>query len=109
YYDELLVDEVQDFAGQDFNFLLKLCRAEITVLCCGDFYQHTFDTSHDGNVNSTLHDDITRYEARFDAAGFKVDRDTLNRTWRCSASVCEFITGQLNIRIAAHGRHATLI
>nr|QLG01438.1 hypothetical protein [Klebsiella pneumoniae] len=79
------------------------------MLCCGDFYQHTFDTSHDGNVNSTLHDDITRYEARFDAAGFKVDRDTLNRTWRCSASVCEFITGQLNIRIAAHGRHATLI
>lgn len=61
------------------------------------------------NVNSTLHDDITRYEARFDAAGFAVDRDTLNRTWRCSASVCEFITGQLNIRIAAHGIHASLI
>ncbi|MGP4875782.1 DNA helicase UvrD, partial [Klebsiella pneumoniae] len=109
YYDELLVDEVQDFAGHDFNFLLELCRAEITVLCCGDFYQHTFDTSHDGNVNSTLHDDSTRYEARFDAAGFAVDRDTLNRTWRCSASVCEFITGQLNIRIAAHGIHASLI
>lgn len=109
YYDELLVDEVEDFAGHDFNFLLELCRAEITVLCCGDFYQHTFDTSHDGNVNSTLHDDITRYEARFDAAGFAVDRDTLNRTWRCSASVCEFITGQLNIRIAAHGIHASLI
>ena len=38
-----------------------------------------------------------------------VDRNTLNRTWRCSTSVCEFITGQLNIRIAAHGIHATLI
>ena len=25
YYDELLVDEVQDFAGNDFNFLLALC------------------------------------------------------------------------------------
>lgn len=37
YYDELLVDEVRDFAGHDFNFLLELCRAEITVLCCGDF------------------------------------------------------------------------
>ncbi len=81
YYDELLVDEVQDFAGHDFDFLLELCRAEITVLCCGDFYQHTFDTSRDGNVNSALHDDITRYEARFAAAGFMVDRNTLNRTW----------------------------
>lgn len=37
YYDELFVDEVQDFAGHDFNFLLELCRAEISVLCCGDF------------------------------------------------------------------------
>ena len=79
------------------------------MLCCGDFYQHTFDTSRDGNVNSALHDDITRYEARFAAAGFMVDRNTLNRTWRCSTSVCEFITGQLNIRIAAHGIHASLI
>ena len=59
YYDELFVDEVQDFAGHDFNFLLELCRAEISVLCCGDFYQHTFDTSRDGNVNATLHEDIT--------------------------------------------------
>ncbi len=32
YYDELLVDEVQDFAGNDFNFLLALCEAEISVL-----------------------------------------------------------------------------
>ncbi|BBU78713.1 hypothetical protein EIMP300_01130 [Escherichia coli] len=73
YYDELFVDEVQDFAGHDFNFLLELCRAEISVLCCGDFYQHTFDTSRDGNVNATLHEDITRYEARFRAAGIMVD------------------------------------
>ncbi|MGN9538067.1 DNA helicase UvrD, partial [Escherichia coli] len=103
YYDELFVDEVQDFAGHDFNFLLELCRAEISVLCCGDFYQHTFDTSRDGNVNATLHEDITRYEARFRAAGIMVDCETLSRTWRCSATVCEFITGQLNIRISAHG------
>lgn len=109
YYDELLVDEVQDFAGHDFNFLLELCRADISVVCCGDFYQHTFDTSHDGNLNAKLHDDITRYEARFSAAGLAVDRETLSRTWRCSATVCEFITGQLNIRIDAHGTHSTLI
>ena len=109
YYDELLIDEVQDFAGHDFNFLMDLCRADISVLCCGDFYQHTFDTSHDGNVNSSLHDDVTRYEARFSAAGLMVDRKTLSRTWRCSATVCEFISGQLNIPINAHGTHTTLI
>jgi len=38
YYDELLIDEVHDFAGHDFNYLLDFCRADISVLCCGDFY-----------------------------------------------------------------------
>ncbi|WP_071605012.1 DNA helicase UvrD [Dickeya dianthicola] len=109
YYDELLVDEVQDFAGNDFNFLLALCEAEISVLFAGDFYQHTYDTSRDGNVNSTLHDDITRYEARFTAAGLVVDRETLSRTWRCSSTICEFITDRLDIRIDAHDFRETSI
>ncbi|NYA46127.1 DNA helicase UvrD [Serratia fonticola] len=109
YYDEFLADEVQDFGGHDFNFLLALCNADVSVLFAGDFYQHTFDTSRDGNVNSTLHDNIASYEARFEAAGVTPDRETLSRTWRCSTTVCEFITGQLNIRIDAHRTHGTLI
>lgn len=109
YYDVLLVDEVQDFAGHDFNFLLGLCSAEISVLLAGDFYQHTFDTSRDGNTNSTLHDDITRYESRFLAAGIVPDRVTLSKTGRCSPSVCCFISERLGIRIDAHREDETQI
>jgi len=39
---------------------------------------------------------------QFRTAGIMVDRETLSRSWRCSAAECEFITGQLNTRIAAH-------
>lgn len=109
YFDELLIDEVQDFAGHDFNFLLRLCAANVSVLLAGDFYQHTFDTSRDGNTNGTLHEDINRYEARFRAAGLMPDRETLSKTWRCSQTVCTFISSHLNIGIEAHGLHATLI
>ncbi|MEI7239993.1 DNA helicase UvrD [Pectobacterium brasiliense] len=109
YYEELLVDEVQDFAGNDFNFLLALCRADVSILFAGDFYQHTFDTSRDGNINATLHEDITRYEARFSTAGVTVDRETLSRTWRCSTTVCRFITDQLNIHIEPHRAYDTKI
>jgi len=109
YYDELLVDEVQDFAGHDFNFLLELCAARVSVMLAGDFYQHTFDTSRDGATNATLHDDIYRYESRFRAAGIMPDRETLGKTWRCSQTVCTFISGYLNIGIEAHGPHTTLI
>lgn len=109
YYDELLVDEVQDFAGHDFNFLLKLCEVNASVLLAGDFYQHTFDTSRDGSTNASLHDDFHRYETRFRTAGITPDRETLSRTWRCSQVVCDFISGQLNIGIEAHGLHMTRI
>ena len=88
---------------------MALCEAEISVRLAGDFSQHTYDTSRDGNVNSTLHDDITRYEARFTAAGLVVDRETLSRTWRCSSTICEFITERLDIRIDAHDFRETSI
>lgn len=109
YYDALLVDEVQGFAGHDFNFLLGLCSAEISMLLAGDFYQHTFDTSRDGNTNSTLHDDITRYERRFLAAGIVPDRHTLSKTWRSSPSVCSFISEHLGISIESHRKDETQI
>lgn len=109
YYDELLIDEVQDFAGHDFNFLQALCGADVSILLAGDFFQHTFDTSRDGNINATLHDDIGSYEARFTAVGLTVDRDTLSQTWRCSATVCAFITEHLEIPIAAHDTRETVI
>lgn len=109
YYDELLVDEVQDFAGHDFNFLLALCEVNASVVLTGDFYQHTFDTSRDGNTNASLHDDFNRYEVRFRKAGIVTDRDTLSRSWRCSRTVCDFISGHLNIGIEAHGQRDTQI
>ncbi|WP_289368210.1 DNA helicase UvrD [Pantoea stewartii] len=102
YFDVLLIDEVQDFAGHDFKFLLELSRAGISVLLVGDYYQHTFDTSRDGNINATLHENITRYESRFTEAGILPDRNTLRKTWRCSQTVCEFITSELHIPVEAH-------
>ncbi|QCR38648.1 DNA helicase UvrD [Nissabacter sp. SGAir0207] len=109
FYDQLLIDEVQDFAGHDFNFLMELCAANVSILMAGDFYQHTFDTSRDGNTNATLHDNIGRYESHFRAAGVLPDHYTLSKTWRCSETVCNFITTHLNIPIEAQIRRETLI
>lgn len=101
FYDALYVDEVQDFAGNDFNLLTSICKANVSVLYVGDFYQHTFDTSRDGQINRTLHDDLVKYEKRFRAAGLKIDKETLGRSWRCGTTVCDFITTHLRINIGA--------
>jgi len=51
YYDELVIDEIQDIGGRDFDFLESLMDTNVNMLFVGDFYQHTFDTSRDGNKN----------------------------------------------------------
>ena len=77
YFDEFIVDEIQDIAGRDFSFLEQLMTTNINMLFVGDFYQHTYDTSRDGNVNKNLFDNFPSYEARFINQGFSSDRTSL--------------------------------
>jgi DNA helicase-2/ATP-dependent DNA helicase PcrA len=101
YYDMVLVDEVQDFGGHDFNFLMALTGAQLSWRMVGDFFQHTYSTSYDGNVNLGLHDDYQVYKRRFRSQGFLVDTDSLATSHRCSATVCDFIRSHLGVEIAA--------
>lgn len=102
YFDEFIIDEVQDIAGRDFSFLEQLMTTNVNMLFVGDFFQHTFDTSRDGNVNTRLFDDKAAYIARFTAKGIMCDSTTLTRSWRCSKSVCDYIKNALNIDIASN-------
>lgn len=102
YFDIMLVDEVQDFGGHDLSFLCSMADTKINQLLVGDFYQHTFDTSKDGNVNSTAYEDYDKYTSKLAKAGFTIDSDTLNHSYRCSPIVCQFIQETLNIEISSH-------
>lgn len=109
YFDVFFVDEVQDFAGHDFNFLMAISTTNLTTTYVGDFFQHTFDTSRDGNVNASLHTDYNAYKARFKAAKLKVDTDSLKKSRRCSKSVCDFITKKIGITIEAHDDRDSIV
>ena len=109
YYDCLFVDEVQDFAGHDYNFLGSISQSKVDLLFVGDFYQHTFDTSRDGAVNRNLHSDFGAYTGRFQAMGLTVDCDTLGKSHRCSPTVCTFISEKLGIEMASHRNDHTAI
>ncbi|MCX2696158.1 AAA family ATPase [Ochrobactrum chromiisoli] len=109
YFDVLFVDEVQDFSGHDFNFLIAISKAQLRITFVGDFFQHTFDTSLDGNVNSNLHSDYTSYKARFKNANLNVDTESLIKSYRCSKSVCDFITDKIGISIESHDGRETVV
>lgn len=102
YYEYLCVDEIQDFAANDFNLLISLFETNIAVLCVGDFYQHTFDTGRDLSTKSTLYKDYSKYQEHFLKAGLSVDLTTLNNSWRCPPSVCDFVSNTLGIAIKSN-------
>lgn len=99
YYDWLYIDEVQDFAGHDFDFLLSLTEANISQLFVGDFFQHTFDTSSDGTTNKKLYDDFNKYKGRFTKKGVQIDLETLKNSHRCSKTICEFVRDKVGVQI----------
>jgi hypothetical protein len=101
YFDCLYIDEIQDFAGHDFNLLDSIVKANCEILFVGDFYQHTFDTSRDGNLKKNLFKDYELYKEKCKNMGLIVDEETLPNSRRCSKTVCEFISENLGIKIGS--------
>ena len=109
YFDLFCFDEVQDLAGNDFNFICALAKWGVGINLVGDFFQHTFDTSRDGNVNASLHDDLPRYINRFASLGLDIDTETLAGSYRCSPTVCNFINDKLGIDMKSRKEGSTFI
>ncbi|EGJ71777.1 hypothetical protein Bcop_1585 [Bacteroides coprosuis DSM 18011] len=109
FYDYFMIDEVQDLGGHDFNLIQAIIPTTIDCLLVGDFYQHTFDTSSDGNVNSGLYKDYKKYKNKWSTLGITVDETSLSNSFRCSPATCEFVTKQLDIQINSHRQDSTRI
>lgn len=111
YFNYIYIDEIQDFASHDFNLLLNLIKTNCNILLVGDFYQHTFDTSRDGNVNSNLYNDYDNYINKIKNSDSNIKVDTINflKSKRCSKQVCEFITEYLKIKIESYNNHDSII
>ena len=109
YFDALYIDEVQDFASHDFDLLYSFARADVNVLYVGDFFQHTYATSRDGNRRQGLYDEYESFKGKFREMGLIVDTETLEKSWRCSPTTCQFICDKLGIEIASHREDTTLI
>ena len=99
YCDKIFIDEVQDFAGDDYDFLLFIASLNVELLLVGDYYQGTYKSSTRGNKNIKIRNDEDFYFNQFEKFGYKVDRTTLHKSYRCSKNVCDFIRNTLHINI----------
>lgn len=109
FFDSFYIDEVQDFASSDFNFITSLVAANLDILYVGDFFQHTFDTSRDGNIQKNLHQDFSKYRQKLKKSGLAIDTGLLARSHRCSPNICSFISDKLKILIDSHRTDSTKV
>ncbi|WP_290438140.1 UvrD-helicase domain-containing protein [Aeromonas caviae] len=109
FFDLVCIDEIQDFAANDFNLLCALVEANVNIRLVGDFYQHTFDTSRDGNIQNSLHDSFPQYCNKLEKSGFIIDLTSLSNSYRCSPSVCLFVHKHLGIVIESHRKDLTAV
>lgn len=107
FYDYFLFDEFQDLGGHDFNFIMLLSQANINFLYVGDFFQNTYVTSSDGKTNANLYSDLANYIKLIEKANIKIDTDTLKNSYRCSPTICNYITNNLGIDIGSNRKDET--
>ena len=102
YFDEIYVDEMQDFDSFDFDWLLSLSKTNIKILLVGDFYQRTYSTSKFGNKSSAAKKDYSVYKRKFEESGYHFDETELNSSYRCTPEICNFVSKELGILITSH-------
>lgn len=102
FYDQIFIDEFQDYREHDFDLIIELSKHLNSVLLVGDYYQHSVS----GTNNSGKPFKINKVEVCYSdfvstlkKSGFEVDEETLRKSRRCATSVCNYVKEKLGIQI----------
>lgn len=106
FYDEVSIDEFQDYRKHDYDLILKLSKALNSVTLVGDFFQHSVSGKNNSGKPFTKGKTEIGYReflGRLEKEGFEIDEITLNESRRCSPAVCSFVSEKLGIGITSSG------
>jgi hypothetical protein len=104
FYEQVCIDEFQDFREYDFDFIVSLAQKLDNVLLVGDYYQHS--VSGDNNSGKPFGKmDVHTFVEYLEKSKLYVDTTTLSRTRRCPKAVCEFVEEKLEIEFGCDNDH----
>lgn len=112
FYDCVLIDEFQDFREYDYELIMALAKQLNDVVLVGDYHQHSVSaTNNSGKPFKNKSNDVSydAFVAELKSSGFEVDTTTLDKSRRCSAEICDYISEKLHIDIASNGDHSGAI
>ncbi len=88
-YDQLFIDEMQDLAGYDFNFLEKIFRSTLPVTAVGDPRQGTYSTNNSGKNKRFKRSGILEWIKGHNKSGV-ISIIEKNECYRCNQEICDF-------------------
>lgn len=106
FFDQVLIDEFQDFREHDFDLIVGLAKNIKDIVLVGDYYQHSVSgTNNTGKPFKCRKDDVSYHEfvQNMKNAGFVVDEKELKKSRRCSPDICNFTKEKLGIDIESEG------
>lgn len=84
-YDSILIDEVQDLVGWDFDLLEKLnTKKSLSIYCVGDFRQTIYSTHIGSKQPRTNKEKFSKFK------NLNFDFEHQNISWRCIQSICDY-------------------
>jgi DNA helicase-2/ATP-dependent DNA helicase PcrA len=104
FYDQVLIDEFQDFREFDYEVIMGLAKYINNIVLVGDYYQHSVSAINNSGKPFKNRAGFVSYPdfiKELEKKKFVIDTTTLAQSRRCSSAVCEFISKKLGIAIAS--------
>ena len=76
FYDNVLIDEFQDFREHDYELIMALAKQLNSVMLVGDYYQHSVSaTNNSGKPFKKKKSDVgySEFISELQSTGFKID------------------------------------
>lgn len=106
FFDQVFIDEFQDFREYDYDLIIELSKSLNSVLLVGDYYQHSVSAINNsgkpfkkGSKEVSYADFVVELRKQ----KFTIDEDTLSKSRRCSEEICAFVKEKLHINIESAG------
>lgn len=100
FYNEILIDEFQDFREHDFDLITALAKEIDNITLVGDYNQHSVSAKNNsgkpfkkGKTDVSYED----FKNTISNLGFEFDETTLQASRRCPENICKFVQEKLNI------------
>lgn len=89
-YDEILIDEVQDLSGYDWNVLETLLTSSVDIRMVGDIRQAVLSTNPRGTKNKryAYAEAINWFREREERGELQIQQSS--ETWRCHPEIARF-------------------